>query len=159
MEAIGKESTMTTTVPPTILRELEIAMNDEILAAYQYWTAYQITAGPGKYDIDPILEEHTKQEWEHAEMLAKRIRELGGSPCLDISKLPAKTHTWVPVSPGSVSEIAKTIRDAEQRAVSNYKALERLTRDTDPVTHEIAVNILATESEHLYEMDILLSTV
>lgn len=143
---------------PVLLAELERAVNTEIIAAYQYWTAYQLSCGPGKYDIDPILLEHTKQEWEHVELLSHRVRELGGKFCTDIAHVPDNASIWHPVTSGEVVYLANLIYEAEDRAVQNYEKLEKLSRDTDPVSHDIIVRLLTTETEHRYELDVLRKT-
>ena len=136
----------------TILRELEMAINDEILAAYQYWTAYHMTRGPGKYDADPIFKEHMHEEWEHVELLAERIKELGGTFVTDTNKLRANAAAWFPIESGDVKYLAQHIYDAEDRAASKYARLAELTRDSDPGTYKIILQILATEQEHRYEL-------
>ena len=139
---------------PTLLSELEKAINDEILAAYQYWTAYQVSTGPGKYDADDIFLEHVKQEWDHAEMLAERIRELDGKFCLDLSHIRDCANPWTPVSSGAVSDLAELILEYERRAVTKYTRLADMARGTDTVTYRI----LQTETEHEYEMRTLIKT-
>ena len=136
----------------TILRELEMAINDEILAAYQYWTAYHMTKGPGKYDADPIFEEHMHQEWKHVELLAERIKELRGSFVTDTNELRSNAAPWFPVESGDVKYLAQLIYDAEDRAASKYERLAALTRDTDPGTYRVVTTILAAEQEHKYEL-------
>ena len=135
----------------SILSELEMAVNDEILAAFQYWTAYNASKGPGKFDADPVFEEHTKQEWDHVELLAQRIKELGGKFVTDPSKLRAHAAPWHPVESCDVKYLVQLILDAEIQAVNKYERLAAMTKDVDPVTHKIIVTILATEQEHRYE--------
>lgn len=142
----------------TILSELEIAINDEILAAYQYWTAYQISAGPGKYDADDIFLEHVSQEWEHVEALAKRIRELGGKFCLDLAEIRNCANPWTPVSSADVRSLTTLILQYEKRAVAKYTRLLDMCRESDPVTYKVLQSILATETEHEYEIEVLLRT-
>ena len=136
----------------SILRELEMAVNDEILAAYQYWTAYNMTKGPGKYDADPIFEEHMNEEWEHVELLAERIKELGGSFVTDTNKIRSNAAPWFPIESGDVKYLAQHIYDAEDRAAAKYERLAALTRDDDPGTYKIILQILTTEQEHRYEL-------
>lgn len=154
MEAIKEESNP----QHSLLHELETAINDEILAAFQYWTGYQLSAGPGKYDIDPILQEHTQQEWEHVELLSQRVRELGGSFCTDMSMIQRNANVWYPVTSGDVRYLADLIYDAESRAVNKYTGLAELSRDSDPVTYDLIVKILRTETEHRYELGVLRNT-
>ena len=135
-----------------ILKALEMAINDEILAAFQYWTAYHATKGPGKYDADPIFEEHTKQEWDHVEMLAQRIKELGGTFVTDPSQLRSHAAPWYPVESGDVKYLAQLIYDAETQAVNKYQRLACMTKDKDPGTYKIILEILTTEQEHQYEL-------
>ena len=136
----------------SILSALETAINDEILAAYQYWTAYHMTSGPGKYDADPIFDEHSKQEWEHVGLLAQRIKELGGKFTTDPDKLRANAAEWYPVEPGDVKYLAQLIYEAEQRAAAKYRRLAEITKDSDPGTYTIVLRILETEQEHEYEL-------
>ena len=135
-----------------ILTALEKAVNDEILAAFQYWTAYHMTAGPGKYDADPMFEEHAKQEWEHVELLTQRIKELGGKLTTDPNNIRANATEWYPVTTGDVKHLAKLIHEAEQRAAEKYSRLAFATMDSDPGTYRIILQILATEQEHEYEL-------
>jgi ferritin-like protein len=42
--------------------------------------------------------------------------------------------------------------EAEHNAIETYKNLINATKDTDPVTYNKAIEILADEEEHLQEM-------
>ena len=141
-----------------ILRMLEKALCDELLAAYQYWTCYQMSRGKGKSDCDPEFEAHYKEETEHAEKLMLRINELGGSPVSD----PKQWEDYAPfgfnpIMSSDVKTMLETTIQAEKKAISYYKEiLMSATNETDPTTHKLVKSILEDEEEHLYDLERLL---
>ena len=73
-----------------LIRTLNEAYAEEWLAYYQYWLGAKVAAGQMRTSIVEEFEEHAKEELEHADMLAERIIQLGGTPVLnpdDWSKL------------------------------------------------------------------------
>jgi ferritin-like protein len=44
----------------TIAHHLYRLIADEWLSYYQYWTAYNMSRGEGKFDVDPEFEEHAE---------------------------------------------------------------------------------------------------
>lgn len=139
----------------TILTELEKAIHDEILAAYQYWAAAYLSQGPGKYDAEDIFTEHVQQELNHADMLAKRIVELGGDLPRDLQEVEPLSGTLYTISGRDVRSMAELIYNAEVGAVAKYTRIAAMARGVDPVTCKIVTEILATEQEHRYEIDML----
>ena len=138
-----------------IIKELQDAIDAELLAAYQYWAAYQISSGPGKYDADDIFEEHAEQEWEPVKLLTKRFKELGGSLRTDLYNIPKPDKNSYALHGVDVRSLSRDIQEAEDRAVVRYTRLTDMTRTTDPATYLLASTILSTELEHQYEIKVL----
>ena len=142
-----------------LICELEKALNDEWLAYYQYWTAYTIATGSGRYDAVPEFKEHADEEWSHIEELSKRIMELEGNITLDPSKLRSEAHDWSPVSSCETLDLIKDLKHAELGAIKIYKDLITCMCDKDPVTKTLLINILAKEEEHYHDLELLCGSV
>ena len=65
-----------------LIKELNSAYCDEWLAYYQYWIGAKVIEGKMVHVVAGELAEHAGEELEHAEKLAKRIIELGGTPAI-----------------------------------------------------------------------------
>lgn len=139
----------------SILCELEKALNDEWLAYYQYWTAYTISRGVGKFDVDSEAKEHAEEEMEHIERLTKRICELGGNITLDPSCWTSKAHEWHPLSSCETLDIVKELKYAELTAIKNYEDIICHMSDRDPVTKQLLTDILSKEYEHYHDLELL----
>ena len=65
-----------------LIEMLNKAYSDEWLAYYQYWVGAKVVTGTAAPKLIAEMEEHAAEELDHAEKLAKRIIELGGTPIL-----------------------------------------------------------------------------
>jgi len=70
---------------------LNRALSDEWLAYYQYWIGAKVVKGPMKDAVIAELTLHATEELSHAELIATRIIQLGGTPVLS----PAE---WLKIS-------------------------------------------------------------
>lgn len=132
-----------------VLQMLNRAYADEWLAYYQYWIGAKISKGPMKESVNAELLQHAADELRHAEMVASRIIQLGGTPL---------THpkAWLEMSGCGYDEPADPFVgvlldqniQGEQCAISVYKAIMDATLTGDPVTHNMALQILQDEVEH-----------
>ena len=59
---------------------LNKAFSDEWLAYFQYWIGAKVVKGPMKEAVIAELVQHAADELRHADMLAQRIIQLGGTP-------------------------------------------------------------------------------
>lgn len=141
-----------------ILTALEKAIHDEIMAAYQYWAASYLVKGSGRYDAEDIFKEHISQELEHADLLAERIMELGGDLPRETSDLISAGGTVYGISDRDTKSLSELIHQAETNAVAKYTRIAAMTKDRDPATHKIIVQILQREQEHQYEIKVLLES-
>ncbi|MCX7705136.1 MAG: ferritin-like domain-containing protein, partial [bacterium] len=65
-----------------IVKQLNKALSDEWLAYYQYWLGEKVVKGKFRDQAAKELGEQAGDELKHAEMLADRIIQLGGTPVL-----------------------------------------------------------------------------
>ena len=139
-----------------LLSLLNKAFADEWLAYYQYWLGAKVAKGPMKEAVMAELTEHANDELRHADMLANRILQLGGMPV-------SKPEDWYKLTncgydaPGNpeVMALLKQNIKGEQCAISVYKSMMEITKDADPVTYNMALQILQDEVEHEEDLEAL----
>jgi len=66
-----------------LIEMLNAALAEEWLAYYQYWIGAQLVEGPMRAEVEAELMQHAQEELNHADMVAKRIIELNGTPVLN----------------------------------------------------------------------------
>lgn len=140
-----------------LLTLLNKALADEWLAHYQYWVGAKVVSGPMKDAVSSELVLHASEEMAHAELLATRIIQLGGTPVptpADWFKLTNCKYE-APTDP-FVQRILEQNIAGEQCAISVYEKLMKLTKDADPVTYNIALQIITQEVEHEEDLQSLL---
>ena len=140
-----------------LLGLLRRAFSDEWLAYYQYWLGAKLVKGPMKDAVGAELLQHATEELLHADMVAMRIIQLGGTP-------PTRPEDWykltncgyeAPDDPFVKTLLVQNIK-GEQCAIGTYKHLLDLTREADPVTYNIVLQILQQEVEHEEDLQALL---
>lgn len=136
---------------------LNDAFADEWLAYYQYWIGALIVKGPMKEAAIAELNEHASDELRHAQMLAGRIIQLGGTPITDPSDWN-KTANCAYLNPSDpyIEEIISQGIEGERCAIDVYTRLMNKTEGKDPITYQIALSILQDEVEHEEDFQSLL---
>lgn len=132
-----------------LLSLLNKAFADEWLAYYQYWLGAKIVKGPMKDAVASELLLHATEELAHADLLAMRIIQLGGTPLISPDKWLETTHCGydAPTDPFVKEILAQNIK-GEQCAIDVYQKLLKVVRDADPVTYNMVLTILQDEVEH-----------
>ena len=132
-----------------LLRLLNNALADEWLAYYQYWIGAKVVKGPMKDAVIAELTLHAAEELSHAELLATRIIQLGGTPVLTPEEWMEITNCGydTPADPYVENILDQNIK-GEQCAIRTYSKLLDITREADPVTYNIILNIISQEVEH-----------
>jgi len=128
---------------------LNKAFSDEWLAYYQYWIGAKVVKGPMKEAVIAELTEHAADELRHADMLATRILQLGGTPVTEPKEWYKLTNCGydAPEDPFVKAVLDQNIK-GEQCAIMTYKNLLNYTLNKDPVTYNIVLQILQDEVEH-----------
>jgi len=139
-----------------LINLLNKALSDEWLAYYQYWVGAKVVKGPMKDAVIAELVLHATEELSHAELIATRIIQLGGTPVLSPSEwLKITTCGYdAPVDP-YVEEILNQNIKGEQCAIRIYNEMLDLTRVADPVTYNIILTIISQEVEHEEDLSAL----
>ena len=135
---------------------LNKALADEWLAYYQYWVGAKVAKGPMRGAVSAELVQHATEELGHAELLANRILQLGGTPLLKPADWYEMTNCGyeAPDDPYVEVLLEQNIK-GEQCAIGVYHQLVELTKEADPVTYEMALAIMADEIEHEEDLQAL----
>ena len=139
-----------------IITTLNKAYADEWLAYYQYFIEAKVIKGIMKDAAIAELTQHATDELRHANMVADRILQLGGTPLLHPQEW--FTHTNCGYEEPKDFDVVSVLEDSikgEQCAISVYSQLADMTRNKDIVTYDIVSEILADEVEHEEDLQAL----
>ncbi len=139
-----------------IIAVLNKAYADEWLAYYQYFIEAKVIKGIMKDAAIAELTQHAADELRHANMIADRIIQLGGTPLLNPQEW--FTHTNCGYEEPKNFDVVSILEDSikgEQCAISIYSQLVDMTRHKDIVTYDIVSQILADEVEHEEDLQAL----
>jgi len=139
-----------------LINLLNKALSDEWLAYYQYWVGAKVVKGPMKDAVIAELTIHATEELSHAELIATRIIQLGGTPVLSPSEWLKITNCGYDAPADHYVEVVldQNIK-GEQCAIRVYNNLLDITRVADPVTYNIILTILSQEVEHEEDLSAL----
>ena len=133
---------------------LNKAYCDEWLAYYQYWIGAKLVEGIPRASLQPELEEHAKEELEHAGQLADRIIELGGTPEPDPKKwFERSTCGYLTPTDPSVDRLLDQNIKGERCAICVYQKILDYVRGKDMITGHIIRHILQEEVEHEQDLE------
>ncbi|HPP77090.1 ferritin-like domain-containing protein [Methanospirillum sp.] len=136
---------------------LNKALADEWLAYYQYWVGSKVVKGPTKDAVIAELVQHATEELSHADMIALRIVQLGGTPILEPKEWYTLTNCGydAPVDPYVKAVLEQNIK-GEQCAIKTYDKLMKMVEGKDPVTYNMILTIITQEVEHEEDLQSLL---
>ncbi|HOD12035.1 MAG TPA: ferritin-like domain-containing protein [Candidatus Omnitrophota bacterium] len=139
---------------PELIKMLNKAYADEWLAYYQYWAGAKVAVGMPKEAVVAELTQHAADELRHAGMVADRIIQLGGTILLEPKDWYTHTNCGYdkPENPDVRVLLEQNIK-GEQCAISVYKKIIDYTKDKDPVTYDIALQIMSDEIEHEEDLE------
>ncbi|MEM4439615.1 MAG: ferritin-like domain-containing protein [Pyrobaculum sp.] len=144
-----------------IIKRLLAAYADEWVAGYYYTvTAYSIKGPLSEEIAEHFLEEAKEEILKHAKAIADRLQDFDVDPPREFSKLWELSKCKYPPLPNDPYNIDAWIEAAvraEECAVESYRELYRLVKDVDPVTEELAEDLLADEVRHRTALRNLLS--
>jgi bacterioferritin len=140
-----------------VLGLLNKAYCDEWLAYYQYWIGSKLVAGPMKDAVAAELVQHATEELNHADLVANRIIQLKGTPITKPEDWYKLTNCGYenPEDP-FVRKILEQNIKGEQCAIKTYDVMMKECREVDPVTYNLALQIIGEEIEHEEDLQSLL---
>ena len=141
-----------------VIKLLNEALATELVCVLRYKRHYFMAKG---IHSDPVKAEflaHAAEEMVHADLLAKRIVELGGAPNFSPDGLSARSHAEY-VEGDTLNAMIREDLIAERIAIESYREMIAYLADHDPTTQKMLKEILAGEEEHADDLASLLGDV
>jgi bacterioferritin len=136
----------------TLLNE---ALATELVCVLRYKRHYFMAKGINSDSVKTEFLQHANEEMGHADLLAKRIVELGGEPNFSPDGLSARSHAEY-VEGSTLNSMIKENLVAERIAIESYREMIAYLADNDPTTQRMLKEILAMEEEHADDLASLL---
>jgi len=140
-----------------VCAHLNDALATELVCFLRYKRHYYTAKGIHGRFVAAEFQEHAGQELAHAEQLAERIMQLGGTPDFNPAGLAERSHAEY--HDGLV--LQDMIREdliAERIAIESYRALVQFLGNDDPTTRLLVESILAMEEQHADDLVDLLES-
>jgi len=141
-----------------VIDVLNQALATEIVCTLRYRRHYYAAKGIHSESIKQEFLAHAKEEQDHADWIAERISQLGGTPDFDPDGLASRSHSEYVEG----TDLASMIREdlvAERVAIEIYSEIVRWLGEDDPTTRKLIEEILKAEEEHANDMVDLLARV
>jgi bacterioferritin len=135
-----------------VVRILRKAYQDEHETVMNYMTNAIVLDGVRAEEIKESLQTDIQEELGHAEQLGQRLKQLDARPP-GSAEFEATQHSLQPPEDSTdVLAVIEGVLDAEEDAISTYRALiDAAEAANDPVTEDLAVTVLADEEAHRTE--------
>ena len=141
----------------TVIKLLNEALATEIVCVLRYKRHYFMAQG---IHAEPIAQEflqHAADEQGHADQIAARIVQLGGSPNFSPDGLLMRSHSEY-VEGQTLVDMIREDLVAERVAIDSYTEMIHYISDNDITTRRMLEQILAVEEEHADDLADLLAT-
>ncbi len=138
-----------------VLEVLNTSLATELVCVLRYKAHYYGAKG---LDAEPIAAEfleHAGEEQVHADRLAERINQLGGTPDMNPDTLMSRSQTEYN-TPEALREMITEDLVAERIVIAAYTEAIAWLGHHDPTTRRLFEEILAEEEEHADDMLTLL---
>jgi len=134
-----------------IIKLLNDALATELVCVLRYKRHYFTATGVNASKIKDEFLVHANEEAGHADRIAERIVQLGGSPNFSPDSLTSRSHAGYDEST-DLKAMIKSNLVAERVAVESYRQMINLISDYDSTTRRMLEDILADEEEHADEL-------
>ena len=131
-----------------IVELLKQAYFAELETVINYVTNSTNPDGIRAQEIKRSLEEDIEEELGHARLFAKRIKELYGVVPSSTDFVPQQPFLAPADHQTDIVHVIRGVIAAETSAIELYNKIVDLTEDSDPVTNDMVIAILADEEGH-----------
>ena len=143
-----------------ILQDLVRAYADEWFGHYNYYFVSRTVSGPSAESVGAFLLRKSEVAFERADRLASRIIELGGTPVPKLSDLvDAATDKpfKLPEDLSNVRALLEAVLDAERTSMRTHSAIYAKSREQDPLTAALALELLREAAQGEQQLERLLA--
>ncbi len=131
-----------------IIDLLVTSYNMEIETVINYIANAENLDGIRAQHIKQALGDDVAEELGHAQLLAKRIKTLGGAVPGSQALTWSQSSLQPPADRLDVVSVIQGVIDAEQGAIDHYQKVILAAGDDDPVTADLCTTLKGDEEEH-----------
>lgn len=139
----------------TVVKMLNEALATELVCVLRYKRHYFMAAGIHAAQVAAEFLEHATEEMSHADLIAKRIVELGGEPNFSPDGMSGRSHAEY-IEGKSLNGMIEEDLVAERIAIESYREMIAYLHQQDPTTRRMLEEILASEEGHAEDLSSLL---
>jgi bacterioferritin len=132
----------------TIVQFLTKAYWMELETVINYLTNAVNLDGVRAMEIAEALEADVQEELGHAQLFARRIKDLYGVVPGSLDFAPEQRSLQPPARQTDVVHVIRGVIEAEQGAIAHYIRIIEATDGVDPVTNDMVIQILGEEQRH-----------
>jgi bacterioferritin len=140
-----------------VVAVLNEVLATEIVCVLRYKRHYFTASGIHAQAVADEFLQHANEEQGHADSVAERIVQLGGSPNLNPEGLATRSHSQYDEK-ASLLDMIREDLVAERIAIETYSEIIRWLGNDDPTTRSLMESILKVEEEHADDLATLLET-
>lgn len=132
-----------------IVEELQKAYWEELETVMNYLANSVNLDGIRAEEIRETLSQEVQDEIGHAQQLASRIKELGGTVPGSMEFKAEQKSAQPPQDSTDVKHVVNGVVEAEEAAVDHYRKIVDMTDGVDHVTQDLVISLQADEEKHL----------
>jgi bacterioferritin len=135
-----------------VIELLRKGYRDEIETVMNYQTNAIVLDGVRAEEIKESLQQDIQEELTHAEQIGQRLKQVGARPPSSMEFTAQQESLQPPEDSTNVLAVINGVLDAEEAAIATYRDLVSAAEEAnDPVTEDLAVELLADEEAHRTE--------
>jgi bacterioferritin len=139
----------------TVLKLLNDSLATELVCVLRYRRHHFMARGIHSQSVAQEFLDHSNEEQGHADEIAARMVQLGGSPDFAPDGLSDRSHAEY-VEGDTLASMIREDLVAERIAIDSYRDFIRYLGEQDPTTRRMLEGILAMEEEHADDLADLL---
>jgi bacterioferritin len=139
----------------TVIGLLNESLATELVCTLRYKRHYYVASGIKGRFVAKEFAQHAIEELAHADQIAERIMQLGGTPDFNPVGLADRSHAEY-FAGTDLHDMVRENLVAERIAIESYRAFIQFLGDKDPTTRSMLESILAMEEEHADDLTDLL---
>jgi len=141
-----------------VIKLLNQSLATELVCVLRYRRHFFMAKGIHAESVKAEFLAHAAEELAHADLIAKRIVELGGEPDFSPDTLSVRSHAEY-VEGHTLNAMIKEDLIAERIAIESYREMIVYLGEHDPTTRRLLKEILAVEEEHADDLASLLQSI
>jgi bacterioferritin len=135
----------------TVIKLLNQALATELVCVLRYRRHHFMASGLNARGIAQEFLVHANEEQAHADLLARRIVQIGGEPNFSPEGLLTRSHSEYVEGVTLIGMIEEDLI-AERVAIDSYRETINYLESDDPTTRRMLEEILAMEEEHAEDL-------